>query len=228
MHFPLLEAAYDQFVSDPGASSASIQISGGMGTFDYQFDFAASAAAPQSERDAPQGFPMCAIVGTQMNLQSRRRRRIRRCTSVPQTTRSQVHDEADVLRHAQCLFDVIEMLSTELVIYANSVENAELSVDFLEVLRSELTSTMIAQMIQSEKREKIRQSAQLASHLPQLLNLSSRLMLFRHLTGTNRRHEENVFARVEGVDRVHTLTWAASIAETIRGLNPKPLHIQVH
>ena len=125
-----------------------------MGTFDYQFDFAASAAAPQSERDAPQGFPMCAIVGTQMNLQSRRRRRIRRCTSVPQTTRSEVHDEADVLRHAQCLFDVIEMLSTELVIYANSVENAELSVDFLEVLRSELTSTMIAQMIQSEKREK--------------------------------------------------------------------------
>jgi hypothetical protein len=214
-------------VSDPGASSAFIQISGDMGTFDYQFDFAASAAAPQSERDAPQGFPMCAIVGTQMNLASGRRRSIRRCTSVPQTTRSEVHDEADVLRHAQCLFDVIEMLSTELVICANSVENAELSVDFLEVLRSELTSTMIVQMIQSEKREKIRQSAELASHLPQLLNLSSRLMLFRHLSGTKTSHVEKIYDRVEGVDRAHTLAWAASIAEAIRGRR-NPLMIQVH
>ncbi len=204
MHFPSLETAYEQFVSDPGASSAFIEISGDMGTFDYQFDFAASAAAPQSERDAPQGFPVCAVVGTQMNLQSGRRRAIRRCTCVPQTTQPDVHDESDALRHAQCLFDVLEMLSTELVICSNSVENAELSVDFLDVFRSELTSTMILQMIQSEKSAKLRQSVQLASHLPQLLNLSSRLMLFRHLSGTNTPFQQKIYDRVEGVDRVPT------------------------
>ena len=162
-----------------------------------------------------------------MNLQSGRRRAIRRCTPVPQTTQSEVQDEADALRHAQCLLDVIEMLSTELVICANSVENAELSVDFLEVFRSELTSTMIAQMIQSEKREKIRQSAQLASHLPQLLNLGSRLTLFRHLSGTNTHFNEKSYDRILGVDRVRILDWAASIAEAIRGRR-KPLQIQVH
>jgi hypothetical protein len=167
---------------------------------------------------------MCAIVGTQMNTQSGKRRAIRRCTGVPQTAGSEAPDEEDALHRVQCLLDVMGILSNELVICANSDENAELSVDDLEVLQSEFTSTMIVQMIQSGK---IPQSQELASHLPQLLNPSSRLMLFRHLSSTNTPHNQMIYDRVEGVDRAHILDWAASIADAIRGRR-KPLQIQVH
>jgi hypothetical protein len=149
----------------------------------------------------------------------------RRCTSGPQAAKSEQHDDADALHRAQLLLDIMESLSNELVICANSDQNAELSIDCLEVLQSDLASTVIADSFRNSRTQTL---AQFSSHLPQVLNLSSRILLFRQFSGVDLADMMKLNrVLVLGVDRARILDWAASIADAIRGRR-NPLYIQVH
>ena len=233
MYVPSLEEAYRRFVCNPGSQSREfIEISGNLGTFRYQFDFTAPTAAPQAQYDAPQNSPFCAIVGTQTNTRSMRAREIRRCTSGSQNAESESHD-ADARQRAEVLLNVMEILSEELEICttSHSAERpAELSIDCLEELQSTLVSAMFGEMFgnSSIRGCELQQWAQLSAHLPQVLDLSSRCLLFREVSGTSPGHLQRMKKnRVNGVERGCILDWAASIAAAIRDRR-NPLAIQVH
>ena len=228
-YVPPLEEAYRRFLCNPDTQSQEfIEISGNLGTFRYQFDFTAAADDAQAQGDAPQDAPICAIVGTQTNTRSMRARDIRRCTGGAQAADSEPND-ADARARAEVLLEIMEILSEELEICTMSHSRearAELSIDSLEELQSQVLSAMFGDS--SRRSSELQQWAQLSARLPQVLDRSSRSLLFRLVSGTSTEHLQRMKKdRVNDVERACILEWAQAIAAAIRGRR-NPLAVQVH